>query len=253
VAQLAEERGDGGLGGAVSRFADVIMGAARRAGRGLFWRVEKVQLVLVDNGSLRPASTLSLREVAAELQRDPRLPASWRVHATSARFSDRVDPSDLGGKPAELLSQCLHRLGAAGCTAVILLPYFLGPSTTVTDFCPEQARAARLMWPRLQVRISPPLWCNCPYLERLLPEDRRDRGVDNRLALAVCSSVMEVCAREKLVRPAVLVCDHGTPTQTVHAVREAVTAQVRELLGVLPGSVTSCSMERRDGDAYVIS
>jgi sirohydrochlorin ferrochelatase len=49
------------------------------------------------------------------------------------------------------------------------------------------------------------------------------------------------------------VCDHGTPTRAVHAVREAVVAQVAAMLDKTAVSVRSCSMERRDGEAFAFN
>lgn len=210
-------------------------------------------MILVDNGSVRAASTLKLRALAAQLEKDPRMGSNIQVHATSARWSDRVDSADLCGVPAELLGVCLRRLAANGCTSMVIVPYFFGPSTTVTDYCPEVARAAQLDWPHLRVSIAPPLWCPCPYLQRLLPPRRCGRGQDDRIAQALCASVLRTAQKQSLKQPIVLVCDHGTPTHSVHDVREVVTAQVREILDQAVSSVSSCSMERREGIDYAFN
>ena len=122
------------------------------------------------------ASTLNLRVVASTLSRDPRFGGAT-VHAISARWSDRVD----AGKPAEVRIDCLRRLGRS----VVIAPFFIGPSATVTDFAPRQVRVAMDEHPGLTVKIAPPLHCPCPHLDRLQPPARRRLGADNRIARAV--------------------------------------------------------------------
>eukprot|EP00041_Stephanoeca_diplocostata_P016392 m.322521 g.322521 ORF g.322521 m.322521 type:complete len:596 (+) comp20354_c1_seq1:64-1851(+) len=106
-------------------------------------------IVLVDNGSLRGAATVNLRRVACALLRDHRVPPGAVVHATSARWSNRVDVTELdGGPPAELFQDCLRRIASHALTRgvqchIVVLPYFFGPSATVTEFCPDIARKVR--------------------------------------------------------------------------------------------------------------
>ena len=65
----------------------------------------------MDNGSVRAAATLSLRSLAASLQE--RLGDGTTVVAASARWSDRVDPAELGGERAALgLSGIAVKTGA---------------------------------------------------------------------------------------------------------------------------------------------
>ena len=86
------------------------MGRAWLTVRSLLWaprsapakqsKAQPVTIVLVDNGSLRAASTLNLREVASQMESalrgDPSRPLR-AVHATSLRFSDRVSADQLRG------------------------------------------------------------------------------------------------------------------------------------------------------------
>ena len=208
-----------------------------------------LQVVLVDNGSLRAASTLHLRAVASRIARDPRFRGA-AVHPTSARWSDRVDAADLDGHPAEIFLDCIRRLGGAGASSVIVVPFFFGPSATVTDFCPQQARLAMNEYVNLAVKMAPPLHCPCPYLDRLLPPERRCRGADDRLARAVLARVLQTVSRAGMSRPHVFLCDHGTPTRSVNAARQAVSAQLRTLLAGQAVAVEPCSMERRPGREY---
>ena len=218
-------------------------------------------VLIVDNGSVRAASTLNLRRIADELQSDPRLSAKMSVFPVSARWSDRVRAEDLGGRPAELLLPALRRAAALGFAEAIILPLFFGPSDTVCVFCPEQSRIVTTEAPGFTVRIAPPLICPCPYLDRLLPPDRRKRGPDIRIAQIVCDRVLTLVTARGLAQqshdgacangPVVLLCDHGTPSRAVNKVRALVAQQLASLLkphGV--GNVVACSMERRAGNEY---
>ena len=60
-------------------------------------------------------------------------------------------------------------------------------------------------------------------------------------------------ANEHAAAPTILLCDHGTPTPSVNAVREVVLGQLKALVGSQGAGaahVVSCSMERRDGAEY---
>ena len=247
TAQLSQEAtAGGGAGGSTwsPQLPDAWRSWATRA-----VRTPALQVVLVDNGSVRAASTLHLRAAASRIARDPRFRGA-AVHPTSARWSDRVDAADLDGQPAEIFLHCLRRLGGAGASSVIVVPFFFGPSATITDFCPQQARLAMNEFVDLTVTMAPPLHCPCPYLDRLLPSERRCRGADDRIARAILARVLKAASRAGFSRPHVFLCDHGTPTRSVNAARQAVSAQLRLLLGGDAAAVEPCSMERRPAREY---
>ncbi|HEY0943642.1 MAG TPA: cobalamin biosynthesis protein CbiX, partial [Opitutaceae bacterium] len=89
---------------------------------------------LFDNGSLRAASTLSLRGVAAALS--TRIDAP--VRAVSLLHSSAIDPAELDGEPAELLEPALDAYFASGGRSAVLLPLFFGPSAALTDYVPAR-------------------------------------------------------------------------------------------------------------------
>jgi hypothetical protein len=82
-------------------------------------------VLLYDNGSLRAASTLSLRDLAARLAMRLGVP----VHPASARFSDQVPVGELGA-PAETVATTARpaaggrRRGGAGTLRLVALPAF---------------------------------------------------------------------------------------------------------------------------------
>ena len=66
-------------------------------------------VLLVDNGSLQPAATLALRELAAKLSARLGHP----VEPVSLLHSSGIDEKLLGGRPAEILVPALEKRLAA--------------------------------------------------------------------------------------------------------------------------------------------
>ncbi len=82
------------------------------------------RIVLLDNGSLQPAASLSLRRLAGELgQRLGR-----RVDAVSLLHSSKIDAERLGGEPAETWRRYLKAALASGVERALVVPLFFGPS-----------------------------------------------------------------------------------------------------------------------------
>ena len=184
----------------------------------------KYRIVLADNGSLEPGSTLKLRSLAAELGRL----IGHEVRPVSMMHSGKVAPELLGGEPAVLFRQEAKAAAEDGAGELIVVPLFLGPSRTVTGPLPEQFREAG-GGPRL--RVAPPLYGADGALRRILAE--------NLLA-----------AGWKRGAGSVLLCDHGSPSREMTAVRDALAAELRAELKLGGGELTACSMERRPGAAY---
>jgi sirohydrochlorin ferrochelatase len=199
--------------------------------------------ILLDNGSLRAASVVSLRDIAARVSAR----AGCRVVATSARISDRIPAGEVAkeaaaaaggdGAPADVLATAVARLWGEGYTHFLILPAFLGPSDTLSQFVPEVMAAARAAG-RAGLSYS------------VAGHMVQGGGSDTRVARAVADRVRALMAVEGLggSPPAVAVCDHGSPSPAVTAVRDHIAAQVRAELA--PLAVTACSMERRPDPAY---
>ena len=202
-------------------------------------------VVLVDNGSRRAESALALRESAEALS--ARL-GGREVHAASLAYSDAVPPSALGGTRAQTLNQTLAALAARGAAGAVIVPLFLGPS--------ESLRRALVACTEELVEASPiqgSLPSGCRQFDLRVGACLVDEGApdDARVARALASHVLRVARRERLSQPLrVVLCDHGTPSRRVNAVRERLAAELRAVLGRRADSVTSASMERREGAAY---
>ncbi|QJQ95703.1 MULTISPECIES: sirohydrochlorin chelatase [Halomonadaceae] len=186
---------------------------------------------LVDNGSLRPESTLNLRRVAAALGERAGMP----VEAASLLHSNKVPADALDGMPAATLGPAAARHAEAGSREVVILPFFFGPSRALTGYLPERMATLQERYPDLHVRVATPL------VNLLGP-------VDLRLARILCDGV-----RERLVpgtRPRVALVDHGSPIPEVTAVRNVLVGQLSALLEGEVACVAGASMERREGDEY---
>jgi sirohydrochlorin ferrochelatase len=181
---------------------------------------------LFDNGSLRAASTMSLRRIANGLR--ARLEGT-DVRAVSLLHSSTIDAAELGGERAELLEPALATAAARGENDFVLLPLFFGPSAAVTDYLPERLQVLRKKFPDLRVHIA-----------RWLVDV--NAANDTRMANILADGVRRTATGAGWTRPKVALVDHGSPQRGVAAVRDFLGGQLRQLLG---GEVAVASMERR--------
>jgi sirohydrochlorin ferrochelatase len=181
--------------------------------------------LLVDNGSLEPAASLALRELAAKLSGKIKQP----VEAVSLLHSSGVAADKLGGRAAEILEPALERRFAAGQDNFFILPLFFGPSGALTEYLPARVAHLQGKHPGLTARVAAPLFV----------------AGDDRLARILADHVR--AAGRGISRVALV--DHGSPARAVTAVRNELAAQLGKLLGA-DYVVAASSMERRDGSEY---
>lgn len=189
--------------------------------------------LLVDNGSHRAESTLSLRRIAGEL--GTRLGVA--VQPVSLLHSTKVDPSELGGTPAQIFEPFLKAQRARGVHRFLVVPFFFGHSAAIYEYLPQRVIEMRESWPELAVRVAPSM---------VALDDPEDTAVARILADLVRRKARE----ENLSRPAVTLVDHGTPRVAVNRVRNHLAAQLRDELGGEASAVEPSSMERREGSQY---
>ncbi len=187
----------------------------------------KFRIFLADNGSLEPGSTLALRSLAAELGRT----MGHEIRPVSMLHSGKVAPELLGGEPAVLFKDAAKAAALDGAEELIVIPLFLGPSRTVTESIPEQVREAGA-W--LRLRAAPPLYGADGAVRKIL--------LDNLIAAGWARGTGSV-----------LLCDHGSPSREMTAVRDALAAELRGGLKLSADDLTACSMERRPGDKYAFN
>ncbi|HYP15742.1 MAG TPA: CbiX/SirB N-terminal domain-containing protein [Opitutus sp.] len=197
------------------------------------------RVLLVDNGSLEPASTLQLRRIATELSAELGLP----VDPVSIAHSNKVPESQLGGRAAELFEAGLDRVIAGGAREIVVAPLFVGPSYAIVRHLPAVVAERTKARTGFQARIAEPLFvAGETRLGRILA-DEVSALLEQHRAAAVGSAG----------RPRVAVVDHGSPSRAVTDVRDRVAAQVRELLGGAVADVAACSMERRPGEEFAFN
>jgi sirohydrochlorin ferrochelatase len=190
------------------------------------------RVLLMDNGSLEPGSTLQLRRLAAALEAK----IGVRVEPVSLAHSAKVPASELDGRPAELFEAALDRLIGEGARDIVVAPLFVGPSHAVVRHVPAVVAERKKATPGLKVEIAAPLFVAG---EQRLAEILADHAREEIKALATGARVAVV--------------DHGSPSRAVTAVRDAVAEQVRLLLGSAVIEVAACSMERREGDEFAFN
>ena len=185
---------------------------------------------LVDNGSLQPAATLALRDLAAKLSGRIGQP----VKAVSLLHSSGIAPALLEGKPAEILFPALERHLAEGINEFVVVPLFFGPSQALTVYLPDNIARLQKKFPALRVTLAPHL----------------HTSTDDRLARILADHVRAELDQLGTAPVRVAVVDHGSPVAPVTAVRDELAVQLAAQLGTLVAAVAPCSMERRPDPAY---
>lgn len=198
-------------------------------------RAARPALLLVDNGSLEPAATLNLRAIATALGR--RL--GREVTPVSLLHSSTIPAGRLGGRRAEILAPTLARRLRGGGDDFLVVPLFFGPSAALTEYLPRRVAALRRKFPRLRVRVAPPL------VDPGAPRDRR-------LVAILAERVRQARPGGQGV-PAVILVDHGSPVRAVAAMRDQLASQLRLRLGTSVRRVRAASMERRPGARYAFA
>lgn len=197
------------------------------------------EIVLVDNGSLRPAVVVGLRSLACDLGDRLGIP----VRAASYAHSNRIDPAKLDGCPAFLLSDCLELLAAKGAKWVGVQPLLLasgsaifkGIRRTVDGFLDRVDGKCR-------VDVAPAL---CDY----------SVVSDLTIARIVASRVEETLDNFPVESAVdVVLVDHGSPFRETAQVRNQLAHDVERLLpNAKVRRVIPASMERRPGEEYAFN
>lgn len=184
-------------------------------------------LLLVDNGSSRPESTLNLRRLAKRLGEE----VSQTVYPVSLQHAHKVPPEALDGIPADTFHPFMARRLAAGDRRFIVLPLFFGPSRALSSFIPDQVTRLSAEFGDFELTQADVL---CP-----LPEG------EPRLARILSE---QLPARASGGQRVVLV-DHGSPIPEVTAVRHYLAKELRPLLEA-DSQLLEAVMERREGSDY---
>ena len=188
-------------------------------------------ILLVDNGSRRPDSTLNLRRLAAALSER----CGETVRPVSLLHADQVPAERLDGQPAEILAPTLERLAASGVDEILVIPLFFGPSRALSRFVPETAAQVAAQFGPLQLAIAPEL---CP-----LPEG------EPRLVEILHDNLLQAAEALGDEPRRVVLVDHGSPIPEVTAVRRWLAERLGRRLGA-DVRLDEAVMERRQGREY---
>ncbi|MFZ1576005.1 MAG: cobalamin biosynthesis protein CbiX, partial [Chromatiaceae bacterium] len=93
------------------------------------------EILLLDNGSRRPQSTLALRDLAARLTERVLQP----VQPVSLAHSDLISAAKLAGQPATTLEPWLVDRLRRGVQRFLIIPLFFGPSGALSEAIPALA------------------------------------------------------------------------------------------------------------------
>jgi sirohydrochlorin ferrochelatase len=188
-------------------------------------------ILLIDNGSSRPGSTLRLRRLASAL--GERL--GRQVHPVSLQHSDKVPAAALDGVAARLLGPFLRGAIGEGERDFLAVPLFFGPSRALSHFVPEIAAGLAAELGPFRLHVAPEL---CP-----LPEG------EPRLTEILADQVGATARVQQLPLRRVVLVDHGSPLPEVNAVRRWLAQGLRGLLGG-DLELREAVMERRAGPDY---
>ena len=191
-----------------------------------------MKILLVDNGSLEPAATLALRDLAEKLS----VSLGHKISPVSLLHANKVVAEKLHGEPADIIESFLRREAGQGEMQFQVLPLFFGPSRAITEYLPAVVEKLRKEFPSLRVSLAPTLY------------QTDDKRLAEILAENVRAKLTPEFSRGEPVRVALV--DHGSPVAAVTAVRNALAKQLAVELGDIVTAVKPCSMERRPGAEY---
>jgi sirohydrochlorin ferrochelatase len=191
-----------------------------------------VKILLVDNGSLEPAATLALRDLARRLSAQ----TGREILPVSLLHANKVSAEQLGGITAETIEPFLRAQAMVGETDFVVLPLFFGPSRAITEYLPGVVEKLCGEFPAISVRVASTLFAT------------GDETLARMLAERVREQLTAEFTQGEPVRVALV--DHGSPVAAVTAVRDTLAKQLAVKLGSEVTEVAGCSMERRAGPEY---
>jgi sirohydrochlorin ferrochelatase len=188
------------------------------------------QILLIDNGSSRPESTLNLRRLAQTLS----LVSGQMIHPVSLMHANKAPISALNQQAADILQPYLEQQLQAGQRHFLIIPVFYGLSRALTSFVPDLQNKLQAEYGEFHVQIADVL---CP-----LPNG------EPRLVELLCDLIAYTERRLALFVEHIFFADHGSPIPAVTQVRQWLAGQLREQL---PNkTLLECVMERRSGQVY---
>ncbi len=188
-------------------------------------------ILITDNGSIRPAATLQLRQLAKKLSKK----TGHTIYPVSLQHAHRIPAAKLDGQPALMFHEFLADQLQQGQRDFILLPLFFGNSKALNSFVPEQIETLTRQFGEITLQIAEVIY-PLPQGEPLLADIIYDHAI-------------ETAQKHAMPLDNVVLVDHGSPVSRVTEVRKHLAQQVQQKL---PERVKleQAVMERREGREY---
>lgn len=188
------------------------------------------QILLIDNGSSRPDSTLNLRRIAKALTAQ----SGKQVHPVSLQHANKAPIDALEGIPANVLETFLEQQLAKGETSFLLLPLFYGKSRALTSFVPDVHQRLQEQHGEFEVQIADVLYP--------LPQG------EAKLVELLLSNIQQTTEKHQIQAHHIILVDHGSPIPQVAQVRMDLATQLQTALP--QQTLSDACMERRKSKHY---
>jgi len=187
-------------------------------------------ILLLDNGSLKPAATLQLRRLAEQLSGMCQL----QVSPVSLAHANKIDPAEIDDTPALVFLEFMDNRLQQGQIDFIVLPLFFGPSKAISSTIPEQVTQLKQKHGEFNLHIADTIY-PLPATEIMLIE-------------LLASLTLDCVHTTGFENARCVLVDHGSPSPAVTAVREHITNSLQKTLPDI--SIDQAVMERRSGKEY---
>ncbi len=196
------------------------------------------RIVLVDNGSRRPAAVLNLRRLAVQLGKK----AGRSIDAAPLQHADKIPPEafgDLpGGRPVVTFPQYVEDALKQGLDELIIIPLFFGHSRAISSFIPDTLVALEKVYGGFNWSVADVL---CP-----LPQG------EPKLARLLYDNLATLGETQLQQLDFIILVDHGSPYRKVTDVRVKMAEQLAMFLPEKT-PLLQAAMERREGREYDFS
>lgn len=188
-------------------------------------------ILLVDNGSIRPAATLQLRLLAKKLSDESHLP----VQPVSLQHADKIPAEDLDGLPAQIFRDFMSQQLLLGHREFILLPLFFSKSKALTSFIPAEIKSLKDTFDEFSLTIADVIY-PLPQGEELLSH-------------IIYEHIINTANSQNLQLKNIVLVDHGSPSPHVTKVRTHLADTIDKKF---PDELNleQAVMERREGPEY---
>lgn len=188
-------------------------------------------IVLMDNGSLRPDATRSLRRIAEQLEER----IGKKVFPVSLLHSSKIPAEKLDGMEAATWRRFLRQSLEKGVSRFRVVPLFFGPSSAIVDYLPKVTGEVTGKHGPAEVVVA----------ETLIADGFAGDEAVARILVDLLIRNLDTDSAD-----GVIVVDHGSPLKRVAECRDRVARRVAGLLRLPERKVIAASMERREGEEY---